>query len=191
MALCDKHQAWGRHKTKECHMTTTVNENIKAYTAMASLANIGINDVIEEPDKFQLNNQPTYYLTFLGTLLTAILIFIATIRSSTEMVITRLHNSFLDIKGYCKSIKTLSRNVIDSMKHCSKVLPAKSFHTVSGNCNIMPTYDTDSFIIGINHQASASMTNDPKDFIGDIKESSNKIKGIKGHLDSAMIRTVR
>jgi hypothetical protein len=116
-------------------MTTTVNKNIKAYTAMASLANIGINDVIEEPDKFQLNNQPTYYLTFLGTLLTAILIFIATIRSNTEMVITRLHNSFLDIKGYCKSIKTLSRNVIDSMKHCSKELPAKRFHTVNGNCN--------------------------------------------------------
>jgi hypothetical protein len=52
-------------------------------------------------------------------------------------------------------------------------------------------YDTDSFLIGIDNHASASMTNNETDFVGPIETINLKIKGIKGYLKTTKIGTSR
>ena len=52
-------------------------------------------------------------------------------------------------------------------------------------------YDTDSFLIGIDNHASASMTNTSQDFVGTTKTVHAKIKGIKGYLNTTKVGTVR
>jgi len=52
-------------------------------------------------------------------------------------------------------------------------------------------YDTDSFLLGIDNHASASMTNTEDDFVGPTKTVDIKIKGIKGYLNTAKVGTVR
>ena len=52
-------------------------------------------------------------------------------------------------------------------------------------------YDVDSYLIGIDNHASASMSNNPNDFVGTLRNSNNTISGIKGHLNTVKIGTVR
>jgi hypothetical protein len=53
------------------------------------------------------------------------------------------------------------------------------------------SYDTNSYLIGIDNHASASMTNTENDFIGSTKTINVKIKGIKGYLNTTKVGTVR
>jgi hypothetical protein len=71
---------------------------------------------------------------------------------------------------------------------------ANTFLTFQAN-HATPTtglqYDTDSFLLGIDNHASASMTNTEDDFVGPTKTVDIKIKGIKGYLSTAKVGTVR
>ena len=53
------------------------------------------------------------------------------------------------------------------------------------------SYDTNSFLIGIDNHASYSMTNSKKDFISTPTKVNVRIKGIKGHSTSAHRGTVK
>ena len=53
------------------------------------------------------------------------------------------------------------------------------------------SYDTDSFLIGIDNHASYSMTNNIKDFIGAPTKVNVWVKGIQGHSTSALKGTVQ
>jgi hypothetical protein len=52
-------------------------------------------------------------------------------------------------------------------------------------------FDTDTYLIGIDNHASASMTNSETDFINPPVEVNLKIKGINGHLHTTKVGTVR
>jgi hypothetical protein len=52
-------------------------------------------------------------------------------------------------------------------------------------------YDTDSYIIGVDIHASASMNNSEQDFIGTTKDVNIQNKGIKGYLSTIKIGTLR
>jgi GAG-pre-integrase domain len=52
-------------------------------------------------------------------------------------------------------------------------------------------FDSDSYLIGIDNHASASMTNSESDFIEEPILVDLKIKGIKGHLTTSKVGTVR
>jgi len=53
------------------------------------------------------------------------------------------------------------------------------------------SYDTDSFLIGIDNHASYSMTNNKDDFIGTPTKVNVRVKGIQGHSTSALKGTVQ
>jgi hypothetical protein len=52
-------------------------------------------------------------------------------------------------------------------------------------------YNTKSYLIGIDNHASSSMTNCESDFMDTLKLANVPIKGIKGHLLTSKIRTIR
>jgi hypothetical protein len=52
-------------------------------------------------------------------------------------------------------------------------------------------YDSQSYLIGIDNHASASMTNRETEFIDTPKQANIPIKGIKWHLTTSKIVTVR
>ena len=54
------------------------------------------------------------------------------------------------------------------------------------------SYDTDSYLIGIDNHASSSLTNDENDFVkGTVKQTKVRVKGIKGKLLAAKVGTAR
>ena len=67
--------------------------------------------------------------------------------------------------------------------------------TTTTTGHVSPTkdhsYDTNSFLIGIDNHASYSMTNSKKDFIGQPTKVNVRIKGIKGHSTSVLRGTVK
>ena len=67
--------------------------------------------------------------------------------------------------------------------------------TTTDTGHVSPTkdhsYDTNSFLIGIDNHASYSMTNSKKDFVGKPTKVNVRVKGIKGHSTSALRGTVK
>ena len=64
-------------------------------------------------------------------------------------------------------------------------------YTAEQNLKHDNKFDSDSYLIGIDNHASASMTNSENDFIDKPTVVDLKIKGIKGHLTTSKIGTVR
>ena len=131
---------------------------------------------------------------------------IALIISLLIVLYTTLVYTYKSLNYYIKLLYTSLHDMLDDnplMTNLSTLLTngILTNHVTHDNLNSdtstksqqgMPqTYNVDSYLIGIDNHASASMSNNPNDFIGTLQNSNNTISGIKGHLNTVKIGTVR
>jgi hypothetical protein len=194
---CTHHQAWGRHTTEECikRPFTTVSNQV---TATASMAHIGIQDIqvcenelCASASMAQLANNTHHS----GTLL-----YHKAHKTCTAvktMCINQAKQLYASLEGLLGLLTTTwsflcvttPYLIVQGTNVANTFLTFQANHSTHNTTGLQ--YDTDSFLLGIDNHASASMTNTEDDFVGPTKTVDIKIKGIKGYLSTAKVGTVR
>ena len=77
------------------------------------------------------------------------------------------------------------------LKHYLVVQQIYRFQSTTDMLQQDHNYNTQSYLIGIDNHASASMTNSEMDFVDTPAQVNLSIKGIKGHLSKSKIGTIR
>jgi hypothetical protein len=200
--FCVHHQAWGRHASDTCRKVQSNSNQLEASLAhigikgiiisdddsnshlQASLAHIGVKDTATSDTQHQTTTNVWQTWITLSLLL-------CTAFTSCYIIGNRYINK------WCLQTTTKSRHCIEELKTKTTNL-LSALHTTSQTHNNRINsnhtnlkFDTDSYLIGIDNHASASMTNSETDFINPPVEVNLKIKGINGHLHTTKVGTVR
>jgi Fe-S cluster assembly iron-binding protein IscA len=93
-------------------------------------------------------------------------------------------------KTYMKMQETIMTNQ-QFLKQYLVAQQTYSCHSTTDMLQRDHNYDTQSYLIGIDNHASASMTNSEIDFVDTPAQVKLPIKGIKGHLSTSEIGPVR